>query len=98
MLDVHPPRLVPDPQHRRQSPNRGPMDRLRVRTNGTRSLGSEIPLQHSMVHLEELFLRTTFSPWVLLASKRSIRRICLHAVRFPSPLFLPRNPIPRQMS
>lgn len=62
------------------------MGRLRVRTNGTRSLGSKVSLERSVVRLEELFVRKGFwELWVLHASQGSIRRDCCHAVRFPLP-------------
>jgi hypothetical protein len=92
MLHVHPTHLVPNPQHRRQLAHRCPLGSVCIRTNGTRSLRSPAPLQHRMVHQEELFLCGRTISRILPTSQRSIRRFCLHAVRFPlspNPKILP---------
>ena len=85
MLNVHPTHLVPNPQHTGEPTNRRPMGCLRVRTNGTRPFRPEAPVEHSMVHNEELFIRQVKSrPRILPASQRRIRRDRRDAVR-PSP-------------
>jgi hypothetical protein len=86
MCHVHPAHLVPHPRHNRQPRNRNPLDRLDVRPDGTRSFRPQAPVEHSLVHLEKLFLRKAIWELSLLStSKRSVCYDCGYAVR-PYPL------------